>query len=54
MEHNAKVYLAARTKARADTAIAELKEKTSKEAIFLELDLASIASVKQAAKEFLA
>ncbi|KAI0671229.1 NAD-P-binding protein [Trametes maxima] len=53
LQRNAKVYLAARNKARADAAIASLKEATGKEAIFLELDLASLASVKKAAQEFL-
>ena len=53
MEHNAKVYLAARSKEKADAAIAALKEATGKEAIFLELDLASLASVRKAADEFL-
>lgn len=53
MEHNAKVYLAARSKEKAEKAIAELKEETGKEAYFLELDLASMASVRKAASEFL-
>ncbi|OSX63981.1 hypothetical protein POSPLADRAFT_1045123 [Postia placenta MAD-698-R-SB12] len=46
------VYMATRSKARADTAIRELKEQTGKEAIFLELDLASLRSVRKAAEEF--
>ncbi|KAH9857650.1 NAD-P-binding protein [Lenzites betulinus] len=53
LQHNAKVYLAARSKAKADAAIASLKEATGKEAIFLELDLADLASVKKSAQEFL-
>ncbi|KAI0747567.1 NAD-P-binding protein [Fomes fomentarius] len=53
LEHNAKVYLAARSKERAEGAIASLKEVTGKEAIFLELDLSSLASVKKAVTEFL-
>ena len=53
MEHNAKVYLAARSRAKAEAAIAELKSATGKEAIFLELDLSSLASVRKAAEEFL-
>ncbi|TBU26106.1 NAD(P)-binding protein [Dichomitus squalens] len=53
LQHNAKVYLAARSKAKADAAIATLKESTGKEAIFLQLDLASLASVKEAVGEFL-
>lgn len=53
LEHNAKVYLAARSKERAEGAIASLKEVTGKEAIFLELDLSSLSSVKKAVTEFL-
>ncbi|GBE80410.1 Uncharacterized oxidoreductase [Sparassis crispa] len=53
LEHNAKVYLAARNKDKAEAAIRDLKELTGKEAIFLELDLASFASVRKAAAEFL-
>jgi retinol dehydrogenase 12 len=53
LEHNAKVYLAARNKEKADNAIAELKDATGKEAIFLDLDLANLASVRKAADEFL-
>lgn len=53
LEHNAKVYMASRTKSRAEGAIQELKVSTGKEAIFLELDLASLASVRRAAEEFL-
>ncbi|KIP08126.1 hypothetical protein PHLGIDRAFT_70021 [Phlebiopsis gigantea 11061_1 CR5-6] len=53
LEHNAKVYLAARSRAKAEAAIADLKTATGKEAIFLELDLSSLASVRRAAEEFL-
>ncbi|GBE80447.1 NAD(P)-binding protein [Sparassis latifolia] len=53
LEHNAKVYLAARSKEKADAAIKDLKELTGKEAIFLMLDLTSFASVRRAAAEFL-
>ncbi|RPD56665.1 NAD(P)-binding protein [Lentinus tigrinus ALCF2SS1-6] len=53
LQHNAKVYLASRSKEKADAAIASLKEATGKEPIFLELDLAHLASVKKAAEEFL-
>ena len=53
MKKNAKVYVAARGKAKAEAAIAELKQETGNEAIFLELDLASLASIKRAAEEFL-
>ncbi|RPD56664.1 NAD(P)-binding protein [Lentinus tigrinus ALCF2SS1-7] len=53
LQRNAKVYLAARSKAKADAAIASLKDTTGKEAIFLELDLANLAAIKRAADEFL-
>jgi len=52
LKKNAKVYMASRTKARADQAIAELKADTGKEAIFLELDLANLDQVTRAAHEF--
>jgi len=53
LEHNAKVYMASRSKEKADAAISELKAQTGKEAIFLELDLSSLASVRKAAEEYL-
>ena len=53
LKHNARVYLAARSADKAATAIAKLKQETGKEANFLKLDLASLASVKAAAQEFL-
>ena len=53
LQHDAKVYLAARSKAKADAAIKSLKEVTGKEAIFLELDLSDLVSVKRSAEEFL-
>ncbi|KAK7466068.1 short-chain alcohol dehydrogenase [Stygiomarasmius scandens] len=53
LEHNAKVYLAARNKRKAELAIEELRRQTGKEAIFLELNLADLRSVKAAAEEFL-
>jgi short-subunit dehydrogenase len=52
LEKNAKVYLAARSEARAKAAIAELLTETGKEAIWLELDLSSLQSVEKAAAEF--
>ncbi|KAI5116375.1 hypothetical protein M0805_003529 [Coniferiporia weirii] len=52
LRKNAKVYIAARNRTKAEAAIAELKEKTGKEALFLELDLANLKSVKGAAEEF--
>ena len=54
LAHNATVYLAARDRTKATAAIAALREETGRSAIFLELDLASLASVKCAAEEFLA
>ncbi|THH31611.1 hypothetical protein EUX98_g2596 [Antrodiella citrinella] len=53
LDHNAKVYIAARNTTQIQTAIDSLKEATGKEAISLELDLSSLASVRRAAKEFL-
>ncbi|KAF7789134.1 hypothetical protein EIP86_000069 [Pleurotus ostreatoroseus] len=53
LQHNAKTYLAARSQEKAEAAIAELKAATGKEAIWLELDLASLASVRRAAEAFL-
>lgn len=52
LEKNARVYLAARTDARAKAAIAELLVETGKEAIWLELDLSSLQSIERAAAEF--
>lgn len=54
LQRNAKVYLAARSRAKAEAAIKDLKDATGKDAIFLELDLSSLASVRKAAKDFLA
>ncbi|EPS99560.1 hypothetical protein FOMPIDRAFT_1030882 [Fomitopsis schrenkii] len=53
LQHNAKVYLAARSKEKAEAAIKELKKQTGKEAIFLELDLLNFPSIRKAAEEFL-
>jgi len=52
LKKNANVYMASRSKSKADAAIAELKEETGKEAIFLECDLANLDSISKAAKEF--
>ena len=49
---NAKVYLACRSEAKAQAAIAKLKEETGKEALFLQLDLGDLKAVKRAAEEF--
>lgn len=53
LEHNAKVYLAARSQDKAEAAIRDLQQSTGKEAIFLQLDLSSLASVRNSAAEFL-
>jgi retinol dehydrogenase 12 len=53
LSHNAKVYIAARSAEKTKTAIADLKAETGKEALFLELDLSSLGSVRRAANEFL-
>ncbi|KAI0796198.1 NAD(P)-binding protein [Abortiporus biennis] len=53
LKKGAKVYMASRNKAKAEAAIANLKQETGSEAIFLELDLASLSSVKKAAEIFL-
>ncbi|KZT06203.1 NAD(P)-binding protein [Laetiporus sulphureus 93-53] len=53
LEHNAKVYMASRNQERAEAAIRDLREQTGKEALFLELDLSSLAAVRKAAEEFL-
>lgn len=53
LKHNAKVYLAARTASKANAAIADLKNETGKEAIFLQLDLADLIAVRKSAEEFL-
>ncbi|KAH7341144.1 NAD(P)-binding protein [Rhizoctonia solani] len=53
LNKNAKVYLAARSKSRADEAIEWLKsEANGKAPIFLELDLSNLDSVRKAAEEF--
>jgi retinol dehydrogenase 12 len=51
--HNAKVYMAARSPEKAREAIADLKRETGKEALFLQLDLSDLQSVKESAAEFL-
>ena len=53
LEHNAKVYIAARSEEKALSDIRDLKIKTGKVAIFLELDLTRLSSVKKAAQDFL-
>ncbi|KAG8214670.1 hypothetical protein J3R82DRAFT_9748 [Butyriboletus roseoflavus] len=53
LQHNAKVYVAARDQARSESAIQDLKTITGKEAVFLKLDLGNLGAVKVAAEEFL-
>ncbi|KZP21940.1 NAD-P-binding protein [Athelia psychrophila] len=53
LNHNAKVYMAARSAEKGAIAIADLKASTGKEAIFLKLDLADLKSVKAAAAEYI-
>jgi NAD(P)-dependent dehydrogenase (short-subunit alcohol dehydrogenase family) len=50
--HNAKVYVAARSPEKAESAIKSLKDITGKDAIFLQLDLANLKAIKAAAEEF--
>ncbi|KAJ7323673.1 NAD(P)-binding protein [Mycena albidolilacea] len=50
---NATVYLAARSRERGEEAIARLEADTGRKAIFLQLDLADLASVRRAATSFL-
>ncbi|KIM89111.1 hypothetical protein PILCRDRAFT_60821 [Piloderma croceum F 1598] len=50
--HNAKVYVAARSPEKAESAIKRLKVITGKDAIFLQLDLANLKAIKAAAEEF--
>jgi len=52
LEHNAKVYLAARSEQKANAAIERLKQETGKNDVYwLKLDLADIPSCAAAAKE---
>jgi len=53
LSHNAKVYLAARSRDKAEEAIRELEQQTGKTAIWLPLDLANLRSIKTSAEEFL-
>jgi len=52
LEHNAKVYIAARNAEKAAKVMEELQTQTGKEAHFLKVDLASLESIKAAAEEF--
>ncbi|KAI5897222.1 NAD(P)-binding protein [Schizophyllum commune H4-8] len=51
LQHNAKVYIGARSPSRAEEAIEELKSATGKQALFLKIDLGNLKSVKAAAQE---
>ncbi|KAJ7916734.1 hypothetical protein B0H13DRAFT_2231561 [Mycena leptocephala] len=53
LQHNARVYMAGRNRAKAEAVISELRMMTEKEAVFLELDLADLSSIKAASEEFL-
>ncbi|KAJ3997375.1 NAD(P)-binding protein [Lentinula boryana] len=46
------VWLAARSKSKAEQAIADLKKETGKEALFLELNLSDLKAVKESAEKF--
>lgn len=48
----AKVYIAGRDESRCQSAIKELEKETSNTALFLQLDLANLGSVKEAAAHF--
>ncbi|KAJ2930912.1 hypothetical protein H1R20_g6176, partial [Candolleomyces eurysporus] len=55
LSRNARVYLAARNKSKAEAAIASLKQDTrckDENIVLLELDLADLDSIERAAKEF--
>ncbi|TFK40853.1 hypothetical protein BDQ12DRAFT_680150 [Crucibulum laeve] len=52
LQHDAKIYMACRTRSKAEDAIRDLMEQTGKEAHFLQLDLADLKSIKAAAEEF--
>ncbi|KAI0821683.1 NAD-P-binding protein [Trametes gibbosa] len=49
---NAKVYVASRSKEKSERAIEELREETGKTALFLQLDLSDLDSVRKATEEF--
>ncbi|KIJ34243.1 hypothetical protein M422DRAFT_146381, partial [Sphaerobolus stellatus SS14] len=52
LQKNAKVYIATRSETTANKAIRKLLEETGREAILVHLDLADLASVRRAAREF--
>ena len=53
LQHNATVYMASRNSDKANKAIEELKGATDREAVFLQLDLSDLRSVRKAAEEFM-
>ncbi|KAF8909132.1 hypothetical protein CPB85DRAFT_1376265 [Mucidula mucida] len=53
LARNARVYIACRSLKRATEAINELKEEIRKEALFLEMDLADLASIKKGVQSWL-
>ena len=50
---NAKLYLAARSESKAQTAIDELEKETGKKPIFLKLDLSDLDATRKSAQGFL-
>ncbi|KAJ7103405.1 NAD(P)-binding protein [Mycena belliarum] len=50
---NAKVYMLSRSKERAESAISRLKTETGKEALFIQLDLSDLDSVRRASDELI-
>ncbi|KAK7441535.1 short-chain alcohol dehydrogenase [Stygiomarasmius scandens] len=53
LEHNAKVYMASRNATKAKETIDDLKTRTGKEALFIQLDLADLRSIKNAAEVYM-
>jgi retinol dehydrogenase-12 len=53
LEKRAKVYIASRSRSKVEAAITELRQTTGREAIFLEVDLADLSSVRRAAAKFI-
>ncbi|KAK0225543.1 hypothetical protein IW262DRAFT_1456608 [Armillaria fumosa] len=51
LAHNTKVYFACRSKEKARVAIDELRDKTGKEGLFLQVDFADLNSIKRAVEE---
>jgi retinol dehydrogenase 12 len=51
---NATVYMASRSKQRADAAIEKIEKATGKKVLFLQLDLQDLNQVREAARDFVA